>query len=82
MFEKQELIVCLDIDMLKKVSGILDSCKIKYEYNVFSHNNQWGSIGSRRGMFGNLFAKKDTQYIVYVSKVDFELARKFLNERL
>ncbi|WP_313578574.1 hypothetical protein [Lacrimispora sp.] len=82
MLKKQELIVCLDIDMLKKVLSILDSSKIKYEYKVFSHNSQWGSTGSRRGMFGNLHAGNDAQYIVYVSKGDYELAKNKLNDNL
>jgi hypothetical protein len=82
MLKKQELMICLDMNVLKKVLNILDSCKIKYEYKVFSHNNQWGSMGSRRGMFGNPLAGNDVQYIVYVSKDDYGLAKSKLTGNL
>ncbi|MDK2968280.1 MULTISPECIES: hypothetical protein [Lacrimispora] len=82
MLKKQELIVCLDMDMLRKVLNILDSYKIKYESKVFNHNNQWGSTGSRRGMFGNLFVGSADQYIVYVSKDDYELAKSKIAGKL
>ena len=82
MLKKKELIVCLDIDMLKKFLSILDSSNIKYQYKVFSHNSQWGSTGSRRGMFGNLLDGNEVQYIVYVSKDDYELAKSKLTINL
>ncbi|WP_186430374.1 hypothetical protein [Clostridium sp. BSD9I1] len=75
LFNKKDVYIGYSMEDLSKVRGILEKEGIKYTYKVIKHS------GSTRGKFGSLGIDMnyEKQYVVSVSKDDYEKARYLIN---
>ena len=75
-FNRQELIITMDLEKLSQVIRILNENGIKYEYKTFStcasHSGTIQSIG--------LDKRQRIQYYIYVYKKDFDMAKHLINK--
>lgn len=82
VFNRKELYMTYDMNILANVRNLLASHNIDYDYKSIDRKNPSPIAAGTRARTGTAFEKRDIeiQYYIYVHKSDYEKARAVLRE--
>ena len=82
VFNRKELYMTYDMNILASVRNLLASHNIDYDYKLVDRKSSSPIVAGTRARTGTAFEKCDVeiQYYIYVHKSDYEKARAVLRE--